>query len=244
VQIALFQALGAELPRFGHHNLLQSETGEGLSKRLASLSVESLRAEGLEPLAVASLAALIGTSEAVRPVGSLQELGTLFALEKVNRSPSRFAPDELRSLNAKTLAQLPFKVVRDRLAALGVGGGEAFWNVVRGNIGTLAEALEWWQVAQGHVDPVVAPEDHDFIQTAAGLLPDEPWSEATWSEWTNRLKERTGRKGRGLFMPLRLALTGLSSGPELAPLLPFLGRPNTLARLRGPGDHPPSPPLT
>ena len=238
-QIAIFRALGAEPPQFGHHNLLQSEAGEGLSKRTGSLSLDSLREDGIEPLAVAALAALIGTSESVRPVGSLQELAGIFALDKVNRSASRFAPDELRGLSAKTLALMPYEAVRDRLDSLGVGGGEGFWKAVRGNIARLTDAAEWWRVVQD-AEPSIAAEDRDFAEQAALLLPEEPWSEATWGEWTARLKAASGRKGRALFMPLRLALTGLSSGPELAPLLPFLGRPNTLARLRGQGARRPS----
>jgi glutamyl-tRNA synthetase len=187
----------------------------------------------MEPLGVAALATLIGTSEAVRPVASLDDLAGIFSLDKVNRSSARFAPDELRAVNSKVVAQLPYDAVAARLQALGVGGGAEFWEAVRGNIGSVAEAADWWRMLQEPMEPFAAPADRDFLAQAAALLPEEPWSVSTWGEWTNRLKEATGRKGRALFMPLRLALTGVSSGPELAPLLPFLGRPNTLARLRG-----------
>lgn len=230
-QIALFRALGAEPPAFGHHNLLQSESGEGLSKRDASLSVRALRDEGIEPLAVAALAALIGTSEAVVPVASLEDLATHFGLDRINRATSRFSVGELRHLSGKTLAHLPYEGVAERLAALHVGGGRPFWVAVRGNLATLAEARDWWRIVEGPVEAVVAEADRDLVEAAAGLLPPEPWDETTWHAWTEAVKAATGRKGRQLYMPLRLALTGLSSGPELARFLPVLGRSRTMDRL-------------
>jgi glutamyl-tRNA synthetase len=149
VQIPLFRALGGEPPVFGHHNLLQSEAGEGLSKRMASLSLASLREEGIEALAVASLAVLVGTSEAVRPVASLDELAGIANLDKINRAPARFSMDELRGLSAKVLAHLPYSAVAERLREATIDGGEAFWNAVRGNIASLREAAQWWAVVQG-----------------------------------------------------------------------------------------------
>ncbi|MYZ47461.1 glutamate--tRNA ligase [Propylenella binzhouense] len=237
-QIALFRALGAEPPVFGHHNLLQASSGEALSKRNAALSLASLRAAGIEPLAVAAFATLIGTAEAIRPVGSLDELAALFAPEKVNKAPARFALEELEALNARLVATLPYEAVAERLADLGIGGGAAFWLAVRGNLQRVADARRWWEIATGAVEPAVAEADRAFLAEAAALLPPEPWDASTWSVWTGRLKAATGRKGRALFMPLRLALTGLSSGPELAALLPFVGRPNTLARLCGSSSPP------
>jgi len=233
-QIALFEALGGEPPIFGHHNLLQSESGGGLSKRSGALSVSALRDEGLEAMAVAAFATLIGTSEPIQPVSSMDDLADRFARARINKAPARFDPDELRLFNTKMLAQLPFSQVADRLAAAGVGGDEGFWLAVRENIQTVAEAAEWWQIATGEVDAVADADDLDLLTTAAEFLPEEPWDQTTWSTWTGTLKEKTGRKGRQLFMPLRKALTGRDRGPELAALLPYLGRPNTLARLSAP----------
>jgi glutamyl-tRNA synthetase len=241
-QIGLFQALAAEPPVFGHHNLLQSETGEGLSKRNASLSLRTLRDDGIEPLAVAALAVLTGTSEPVVPVTSLDELAGLFDPSKVNMAATRLSSEELRSLNAKVLSHLPYEAVAARLQRLGIGGGGAFWEAVRGNLEKLQDAQTWWRLVSQPLAPDatggIGAEDRAFVEEAAAMLPEEPWDEATWSKWTNAVKAATGRKGRQLFMPLRLALTGLSSGPELAPLLPVLGRPNTLARLSGQGRRP------
>jgi glutamyl-tRNA synthetase len=230
-QIALFEALSAQPPVFGHHNLLQSETGEGLSKRTGALSIGALREEGMEAMAVAAFASLIGTSEPVQPLPAMADLQSHFAAARVNKAPARFSPDELRALNTKLVGQLDYGQVAERLADLGVEGGEGFWLAVRENIRIVAEAADWWQVATGDIEPAAHADDADFLAEAADCLPPEPWGGSTWSEWTAIVKERTGRKGRQLFMPLRLALTGRDRGPELAALLPFLGRPNTMARL-------------
>lgn len=231
VQAQIFVALGASLPAFGHHNLLTTASGEGLSKRLGHLSLRGLRESGVEPLAVAALATLVGTSDAVRPVSSLDELAGLVELAHVSRAPAKFDEHELETLSARTLHHFPFEAVADRLAALGVGGGEAFWLAVRGNLARLDEAALWWQVVQGPAAPVIA--DLSLAATAADLLPPEPFDATTWKSWTQAVAAATGTKGKALFMPLRQALTGLDHGPELAALLPLIGRDKALKRLAG-----------
>ena len=232
VQIALFEALGVTPPLFGHHNLLTTSTGEGLSKRTGAQSVASLRTAGYEPMAVASLAALIGTSAAVEPKMDLAELGTAVAAAKVSRAPARFDVAELDTVNARLLHQTSYSAVSGRLAAAGVGGGEPFWLAVRGNCTKLEEAAVWWRSVAGPVTPPadLAGED-DVLTVAANTLPAEPWDESTFAAWTSAIKAATGKRGRELFHPLRLALTGLDRGPELAALLPLIGRSNTLDRL-------------
>ncbi|WP_052341411.1 glutamate--tRNA ligase [Salinarimonas rosea] len=231
VQIQIFEALGNAVPAFGHHNLLTTAGGEGLSKRLGHLSLQGLREAGLEPLAVAALAVLVGSSDAVRPVASLEELAALVDLGHVSRAPARFDEAELAALNARIVHEMSFEAVAPRLAAMGVGGGAAFWEAVRGNVGTLAEARDWWDVVAGPVVPVV--EDAPFCARAAEALPPEPWDAGTWKSWTDAVKAATGAKGRALFMPLRKALTGRDHGPELAALLPLIGRDKAAARLAG-----------
>ena len=233
VQAQIFTALGAGLPAFGHHNLLTTASGEGLSKRLGHLSLRGLRETGVEPLAVAALATLVGTSDAVRPVSSLDELAGLVELAHVSRAPAKFDEHELETLSARTLHQLPFATVAARLAGLGVGGGEPFWLAVRGNLARLDEAVLWWRVVQGPATPVIA--DESFAAAAAGLLPPEPFDTTTWKSWTQAVAAATGARGKALFMPLRLALTGLDHGPELAALLPLIGRDKALKRLAGQG---------
>ncbi|MDT3376076.1 glutamate--tRNA ligase [Labrys neptuniae] len=231
VQIEIFEALGGAVPAFAHHNLLTTMSGEGLSKRSGALSIGSLREAGFEPMAVASLAVLTGTAEAVRPIASLQELAALVDLSRISRAPARFDPAEIETLNAKLLHETAFADVSQRLTALGIEGGEDFWLAVRSNLVRLADAKLWWEVVTG---PVAASEqDREFLGRAAGLLPSEPWDENTWGAWTQAVKEATGAKGKALFMPLRQALTGLDHGPELKALLPLIGREQALARLAG-----------
>jgi glutamyl-tRNA synthetase len=231
VQIQIFEALGAALPVFGHHNLLTTASGEGLSKRLGHLSLRGLRESGVEALAVAVLAVLVGSSDAVRPVTSLDELAGLVEFSHVSRAPAKFDEHELEALSARTLHQLPHAAVADRLAGLGVDGSEAFWLAVRGNLGRLDEARDWWRVVRGPVEPVIA--DAAFAASAAALLPPEPFDATTWKSWTGAVAAATGAKGKALFMPLRQALTGLDHGPELAALLPLIGRDKALKRLGG-----------
>lgn len=235
VQLDLFAALGAPAPRLAHHNLLTTADGAGLSKRTGALSLGTLREEGIEPLAVAAYATLIGSAEAVRPVADLDELAGLLDLSRLSRAPARIDPEELAALSAKTVHALPFDKVAPRLETLGVGGGPAFWQTVRGNLKTVAEAGDWWRIATDPAfqPPAAGPEDAALLAVAAEVLPPEPWDETTWKAWTSALGSATGRKGRGLFLPLRLALTGEHGGPELARLLPFIGRERALARLQG-----------
>ncbi|MDI6026002.1 glutamate--tRNA ligase [Corticibacterium sp. UT-5YL-CI-8] len=234
VQIALFKALGAEPPIFGHHNLLTTTSGEGLSKRTGALSIESLRSDGIEPMAVASLAVLVGTSENVSAVASMGELAEKFEPASTSKSASKFDPDELVVLNKSLLHAMPFEAVRDRLAALGISDerAEAFWLAVRGNLEKVSDAAIWWRILRDGPDelPALPIDDRIFLRDAFDLLPEEPWNGSVWRDWTGKVKEATGRKGKALFMPLRLALTGREQGPELADLLPLLGREGTLAR--------------
>ncbi|KFC63876.1 Glutamate--tRNA ligase [Bosea sp. LC85] len=231
VQIQIFEALGAALPAFGHHNLLTTASGEGLSKRLGHLSLRGLRESGVEALAVAALAVLVGSSDAVRPVSSLDELAGLVELAHVSRAPAKFDEHELEALSARTLHQLPFDAVSHRLQALGIAAGEPFWLAVRGNLAKLSEAEAWWQVVRGPIVPVIT--DAGFAASAAALLPAEPFDATTWKSWTQAVGAATNAKGKALFMPLRQALTGLDHGPELAALLPLIGRDKALKRLAG-----------
>ncbi|MGA8170712.1 MAG: glutamate--tRNA ligase [Methylocystis sp.] len=233
VQLQIFAALASERapPVFAHHNLLVSGAGEGLSKRTGSLSIASLREEGYEALAVASLATLTGSSEAVRAVRSLQELAAHFDLSHISRNPARFDPDDLATLTHRTLAGFTFEDVRERLAAHDIVGfkAEPFWLAARGNLTRFDDVLDWWRVVEGEISP--HREDEEFLRAALDALPPEPWDGTTWSAWTGAIKAATGRKGRALFHPLRLALTGAETGPELAALLPLIGHARSAARL-------------
>jgi glutamyl-tRNA synthetase len=233
VQIQLFEALGGRAPQFGHHNLLTGSDGQGLSKRTGALSIAGLRESGVETLAVAAMAALTGSAIAVQPVHSLPELAGMFDLSAISHSSARFDEEELHSLSQRVLHGLGYEAVRERLEALCIVGrkAEPFWFCARGNLEVFADVADWWAVVEGEIAP--QPLDQDFRAAAVSALPADPWTEATWGAWTGALKQATGRKGRELFHPLRLALTGREAGPELAKLLPLIGRARTLRRLGG-----------
>ena len=230
-QIQLFEALGAAAPAMGHVALLAGADGEGLSKRLGSLSIGQLRGEGAEATSLASLLARIGTADPVVPQAAMQDITDGFDLSRFGRATAKFDPAELAQVNARIVQQLSFADVADRLASEDVDGGEAFWMAVRDNLSTVAEAGYWWQVCRAAITPVI--EAAEVTDAAADLLPEGEISADIWQPWTKSVAEATGAKGRGLFMPLRLALTGREKGPEIAPLLAFIGRDRIIARLRG-----------
>jgi len=231
VQIQLFEALKKEPPAIAHHSLLIGADGRALSKRLGALSIERLRANGLEPMAVASYTALIGTSDSIEAHSKLDELAALFAFEKISMAPARFDVEEMKILNARLLHKLPYSAVEEKLRAIDADGGSAFWQAVRGNLSVLNDAAKWWQVIAGDITPLI--ENKDLTDSAASLLPPEPWDDTTWEAWIGALKAASGVKGRALFHPLRLALTGFEDGPELKALLPLIGRTKAQSRLLG-----------
>ena len=234
VQIEIMKAIitvrgrGA-LPAFAHHSLLIGADGQGLSKRLGSLSIEQMREGGLEPAAITSLLAKLGTAEPVLPQPDIMALAKTFDFDKIGRAPARFDEAELLQLNAKILHEAPYDALRDRLAAFGVS--EALWNAVKGNLTKLADAAEWKGVIEGAIDPVI--EDAAFCSAASGLVPDAPLTEQSWPAFTNAVKEKTGAKGKALFHPLRLALTGREKGPEMAAVFPLIGAEKARRRLKG-----------
>lgn len=225
-QIEIFEALGAAVPRFAHYALFAASGGEVLSKREGSLSLRTLRAEGIEAMALNAYLARIGTSDSIEPALTLKELAGGFAFEKMGRALAHFEMGELLTLNAKTLHAMPYEAVASR-----VGVSEAVWDAVKPNVVKLADAETLARMVTGPVTPVI--EDAGLAARALALLPPEPWDENTWGAWTRAVGAETGAKGRALFHPLRLALTGEASGPELKKLLPLIGRAKAKARLEG-----------
>lgn len=223
-QIQIMRAMGGTPPAFAHHSLLTSAQGEELSKRLGTLSLRDLRAAGIEPMALLSLMARLGSSKPVELAGSLDELAEGFEIGSFGSAPTKFNADDLKPLTRAHLQRLPLAAVADRLSALGVPSDvqPAFWAVASQNIDVLADLDRWWSLCRDGATPVVAPEDAAFVAQALALLPPRPWDGTTWSAWTAAVKEATGRKGKGLFMPLRRALTGMDHGPEMAQLMPLL----------------------
>jgi glutamyl-tRNA synthetase len=233
-QAEIFEALsGGSRPQFGHFPLLVGADGETLSKRIGSLSVESLRGDGVSPMAVLSLMARIGTSDPVEAVDSLDALVTGFDFAKIGRAPARFDPDDVRRLDAQLLHNAAFADVQGRLVGLGVEITEALWLAVRANLTRLDDVAIWAKVVSGPIEPLI--DDAAFTTAAAALLPAGPLDETSWQTFTDSVKEATGAKGKALFMPLRKALTGKDFGPEMGRLLPLIGTEKAKARLLGQG---------
>lgn len=228
VQIQLFQALGGNVPTFGHFSLIADASGGKLSKRAGSISLENLRDDGIEPMSILSLLAKLGTSDPVEIRTGRAQLIEEFEIGKFGRSQPKLDIVELEHLNGKLMHLLTFADVADRLPA---GAGPEFWDAVHGNLLRVGDAAPWWDVIQGPVTPVAG--DADFLALAATHLPAGPLDGSSWGTWTGAIKAATGRKGKELFLPLRLALTGLDHGPELARLLPLIGRERALERLAG-----------
>jgi len=228
----MFEALGATPPAFAHVTLLGDMEGGKLSKRKGGFGIKSLREEvGIEPMALISLVARIGTSDPIEPLYTMQEVIDSFDFAKFSRNLPKFDEDELYRLNAKILHHTAFADVKDRLLALGLDGiDESFWNAVRPNLEILSDIREWWAVAKGPVTPVIS--DLDFAKQAAELLPPAPWDNTTWQKWVDDIKQKTNRRGKELFMPLRCAITGQEHGPDLKDLLPLIGRERVLERLK------------
>jgi glutamyl-tRNA synthetase len=228
VQIDLFQAVtSAPLPRFAHLPLISDGGGEKLSKRLGSVSLRAMRKDGIEARAITAYLARLGTNKDPAPL-TLSELTAAFNINDFGRASPRFDPKQLLALNRKILHGLSFAEVADRLPA---GAGEAFWLAIRGNLDLLTEARLWWEVVAGEITPPDLTSEAGFIKAALELLPAEPWDAETWRAWANRLSDATGTKGRALYQPLRLALTGEDHGPEMAALLPLIGYKRVSERL-------------
>jgi glutamyl-tRNA synthetase len=231
VQIEIFEALGGAAPAFAHFPLLVGADGSALSKRLGSLSAEELRKDGFEPIAILSHLAKLGTSDPVETRESLAALAEEFDFAKIGRAPARYDLEELKRLNAGALHAMPYAVAQPRLVQLDADLGEAFWTAVRANLNVFQDVAEWASIVAGQIEPVIS--DAAFTGAAAECLPAEPLGADSWKAFTDAVKDKTGAKGKALFMPLRQALTGMDHGPDMASLFPLIGREKAERRLRG-----------
>ncbi|WP_170406631.1 glutamate--tRNA ligase [Ruegeria arenilitoris] len=223
-QIQIIKALGGTVPRFAHHSLLTGPQGEALSKRLGTLALRDLREQGVEPMALLSLMARLGSSDPVELRSDMAELIEGFDVTRFGSAPTKFDVQDLFPLTARYLQTLPLEKVADAVAAAGVPDelAEPFWMMARENITTLKDLKGWWELCRDGAEPLIDDEDREFVAQAMELLPEGPFDGETWGKWTAAVKEATGRKGKGLFMPLRKALTGMERGPEMATFLPLL----------------------
>ena len=232
-QIEIFRALDGEAPQMAHTPLLIGADGQGLSKRLGSLSIAQLKDDGYERMAISSLLAKIGTSDPVELRDSLETLSSEFSFDKIGRAPARFDEKELNHLNAQIVHGLDFDDVRGQLSALPLGehAESEFWDLVKGNLERVSDAATWLNVVYGEVSADIPEDDREFIAGASAYLPAGEIMPQSWGEWTSALKKETGRKGKSLFMPLRLALTGQARGPEMDKMIVLLGREKIIERL-------------
>jgi len=227
-QIQIIEALSGAVPAFAHHSLLTGPQGEALSKRFGTLALRDLREAGIEPMALLSMMAKLGSSDPIELRTSVNELFDEFDLSGFGAAPTKFDVADLKPLTARAVAMLNLDDVSNILADLEVPAdvAPAFWNVAKENVGTRAEVANWWALCRDGAAPLISNEDIEFVKAAAGLLPNKPWNDESWGVWTNAVKEATGRKGRALFMPLRKALTGMERGPDMSKLMPLLQKVN------------------
>ena len=228
VQLQMFEALGAQPPQFAHEALLVAAEGK-LSKRLGSYGVEQLRVDGAEPMALLSVLARIGTSQPIEPAASLDELAAGFDFSTFGRAPAHFDPKDIESLNAKLLHHASYAEVAN---AIPLDISEEDFDLLRGNISRLSDLEGWLPVLHGEIDPpALTHEERLLVRDAATIAEKLEWGAEAWSSLTAELKTATGKKGRELFHPLRLALTGRESGPEMAGLVARIGKDRAVRRL-------------
>ena len=221
VQIQLFKTLGFDPPEFAHHSMLTTSEGEKLSKRLGTLALSDMREQGIEPLALVTFMARLGASLPIEPVTDLQEIVDSFDPTHFSMNPIKFDLEEVKQHSVKTLRALPYKTIKDRLPVQSI----EFWNAIKPNIDMMEDVEAWWTLCRNGTEPMIDEEDTAYVAEAMANLPRRPWTTATWEEWTSKMKERSGRKGRALFQPLRKALTGRTHGPDMGLLMPLLQKP-------------------
>jgi glutamyl-tRNA synthetase len=222
-QIQIMHALGGTVPSFAHHSLLTGPQGEALSKRLGTLALRDLRAQGIAPQAILSLMARLGSSDPVELRANVQEIVDGFDISKFGSAPTKFDANDLDPLTARYLATLTVADVAGTLSDIPEDTREAFWNAIKGNIASLDDVADWWAYfVNGAEVALIEDEDREFVIQAFDLLGDPPYADDTWSTWTSAVKDATGRKGKGLFMPLRKAVTGRIRGPEMAEVMSLL----------------------
>jgi glutamyl-tRNA synthetase len=228
-QIQLFEALESSPPNLGHLSLLTDISGAGLSKRLGSISLRDLKDEGFQPMAISSLLSKVGSSDAIEIFRDINQIISDFDISKFGKSKPKFDKNELRGLNSKLFKMLDFSDISNQLKKFNFKISSDFWELVKGNIENLEELELWWNIIYGNIEPKY--NDENFLNTALETLPEGNFDKNTWTNWTSILMEETGRKGKELYNPLRMCLTGQNKGPEMATLVFLMGRGKVLERL-------------
>ena len=227
--IQIFEALNATIPTFGHHPFLTDENGKGFGKRLGSLSIEKLRDTGFESLTILNYLLSVGTSSNISSETDVTKLINNYNISNISNSSPKFSIEVLKLLNKEILQKYTYSDVKNKFLDLGIHADNDFWIFVKNNINFFSECLEWYNIIK--TEKSFYTEDKEFLKDAADLLPKEPYTIDSWDEWILEINKKTGKKGKDLFMPLRMALTGKAKGPELKFLLPLLTKNNIMKKL-------------
>ena len=229
VQVEIINALDQNKITFAHHALLKASTGDKLSKRDNVISISSFREANMEPISILSLLATIGTSNSIELKDNIDQIKSEFKLSTISTSPGRIEIDVLNALNKKQVQKYNFSEIEERLKKIDEKIDQKFWETIRGNLNVVEDIKQWTDIVFN--SETIKPSDKDYIKIAMELIPDDPWNDETWGLWTSAIKEKTGRKGKELFLPLREAFTGLNHGPEMKLLIQLLGREKIIERV-------------
>ena len=228
--IQLFEAMKAPIPLFGHHPFLIDEHGKGFGKRLGSLSIQRLKEEGFENITLLNYLLSIGTSKNLSKEKNKKILSSNFNIKNLAKSPPKFSKKIITNLNKEILQSYNYSEIKTKFEDLKLSNASKdFWTFIKNNINYFHEAYDWWKVI--YSDEVYPTKEQDYLNIAAKLLPNDPFNNSTWQEWTSKINRKTGRLGRDLYMPLRMALTGQNKGPELKFLMPLLNKQQVLKKL-------------
>ena len=229
VQVEIINALDQNKITFAHHALLKASSGDKLSKRDNVISISSFREANMEPISILSLLATIGTSNSIELKDNIDQIKSEFKLSTISTSPGRIEIDVLNALNKKQVQKYNFSEIEERLKKIDEKIDQKFWETIRGNLNVVEDIKQWTDIVFN--SETIKPSDKDYIKIAMELIPDDPWNDETWGLWTSAIKEKTGRKGKELFLPLREAFTGLNHGPEMKLLIQLLGREKIIQRV-------------
>ncbi|MBD5405516.1 glutamate--tRNA ligase [bacterium] len=234
MQIQMFEALGAKfIPQFAHYPMILNAEGHKFSKRESDISIRNLKNDGIEAMTIANILVGLGSANGGKMHKNMEELASTFALSNYGSAFSRFDMDTFYKENGKLLRVLDFDDVKDRLVSIDGRIDAKFWNMVRGNIDKLSDISYWVNVVYGDIEaPALSSDERSFLNTALSSLPVGDFDENTMKIWANAIMDATGKKGRDLYHPIRLCLTGIEYGPEMTALLPLMGRDKVIERIK------------
>lgn len=239
-QVWLLEQLGHEAPVYLHHGLLLGQDGGKLSKRSGSHSVAELRAEGLLPMALVQSMARLGHPNIDESAHTLADLCEHFEASHVSTSSVRWSDEEMWRWHSRLLHELDVSELVAMLTPIFPNLDDerlhVFATLIGRNISRVEEARLFARLIDAEAEPeaegveVIANAGSTFYREALAAW--DELAEPDWKGWVDRVKALTGCKGKALFMPLRVALTGAVHGPEMSDVVAFLGEDGIRARLQ------------